>query len=227
MKQWGLAPKFKSSAAAHPSVSEYLISRIAHNTVIVKPDIAHIENDAVVFTDGSKVPADIIYLATGYNISLPFLDIPLIDEEKNSISLYKRIFAPKYPNLVFVGLIQPYGAFLSMIELQARLVGRVFKGAISLPSEEAMMEEITEFHEELRKTMNPSRRHTLEVDHSKYLDYLSTVLGVKPNIWRRPKLIIPLLFDVLHPAQFRLDGPGSWDGAEEYLLKLHKRLHHK
>ena len=69
---------------------------------------------------------DVIVLCTGYRIDLPFLDPALkqrfVDEEANTIRLYKNVFCPTIgPSLAFIGFLQPTsGGLLTMSEMQVR-----------------------------------------------------------------------------------------------------------
>ncbi len=77
--------------------------------------------------EDDPVIIDRIILATGYQPSWPFL-------EAQPNSLYKKVFHPENPTLAFVGFARPIiGSIPSLSELQARWVGNVWSGAITLP----------------------------------------------------------------------------------------------
>lgn len=103
----------------------------------MKPNITSIDSKGVHFTDGSYAEADAIILATGYNISFPFLDSSCgIQVQDNSVELFKYVFPlnvdPKHP-LGVIGLVQPLGAIMPLSEMQSRWFVRVACGKTTLP----------------------------------------------------------------------------------------------
>nr|XP_033817836.1 dimethylaniline monooxygenase [N-oxide-forming] 3-like isoform X3 [Geotrypetes seraphini] len=67
-----------------------------------------------------------------------------------------------------------------------------------------------------------SNRHTLQVDYVDYMDELAIQVGVKPNIrslfLTDTKLAKEVFFGPCTPYQFRLTGPGKWNGARQAIL---------
>jgi hypothetical protein len=47
-----------------------------------------------------------------------------------------------------------------------------------------------------------------------YMDEIGELIGVRPQLRRHPRLLWPLLAGPPIAAQYRLDGPGQWKGAE-------------
>lgn len=58
-----------------------------------------------------------------------------------------------------------------------------------------------------------------QVDFVPYADELATEVGCKPDLWRLllcdPALALKCFFGPCTPAQFRLMGPGAWEGAKK------------
>ena len=73
-----------------------------------------------------------------------------------------------------------------------------------------------------------SQRHTIQVDYIEYMDELACLIGVKPNVWSLlltdPKLALQVIFGPCTPYQYRLQGPGQWDGARKAILTQHDRV---
>ena len=92
----------------------------------MKPNIATLEPNGVIFTDGSKTEADAIVCCTGYHVDLPFLDADLnelvLEEGTNKMKLFKGVFSPEIgKSLGFIGFAQPAsGGLLTVSETQAR-----------------------------------------------------------------------------------------------------------
>lgn len=63
---------------------------------------------------------------------------------------------------------------------------------------------------------------TLQTDYITYMDELCSFIGAEPNIpWlflTDPQLALEVFFGPCSPYQFRLTGPGKWDGARSAIL---------
>lgn len=73
-----------------------------------------------------------------------------------------------------------------------------------------------------------SRRHTIQVDYIPYMDELACQLGVKPNLpllfLTDPPLALEVLLGPCTPYQYRLRGPGAWQGARAAILTQWQRV---
>ncbi|XP_014460665.1 flavin-containing monooxygenase 5 isoform X3 [Alligator mississippiensis] len=214
----------------HPTVNDDLPNRIISGRVLVKPNVREFTETAAIFEDGTKEDnIDAVVFATGYSFSFPFLE-SCVEVVNNQISLYKFVFPPhlEKPTLAFIGLVQPLGAIMPISELQCRWATRVFKGLNSLPSMSDMMADITQKKEEMVKRYVKSPRHTIQVDFVQYMDEIASLTGVKPNILSLfltdPKLAMEVFFGPCTPYQYRLSGPGKWDGARRAILTQKERI---
>jgi dimethylaniline monooxygenase (N-oxide forming) len=56
------------------------------------------------------------------------------------------------------------------------------------------------------------------------LDELAEMIGAKPDLWsifkKDPKLAYEVFFGSLTPAQYRLQGPNTWNDARKYILSF-------
>lgn len=154
---------------AHPTVSDYLLPRVADGAIVVKPEIERLLGDRVRFSDGSEVAADTIICCTGYNVTFPFFDPDLIAACENEASLFMHVFPPEIPNLSFVGLIQPSGALMPVAEQQAIWVAAQIRGSYRLPSPAHMWTQIERERARRARRYVHSRRHAMEVDGEVYL----------------------------------------------------------
>lgn len=59
------------------------------------------------------------------------------------------------------------------------------------------------------------------------MDEIASEIGVKPNIkellLKDPKLALRCLFGPCTPSQYRLQGPGKWEGAKDAIEKTMSR----
>ncbi|KAM3839145.1 flavin-containing monooxygenase 5-like isoform 1-T2 [Vipera latastei] len=226
---YGLRPKH-GVYSQHPTINDNLPNCILSGKIVIKSNVAAFTDTAALFEDGSKEEdIDCVVLATGYSFSFPFLG-DLVRVVENQISLYKFVFSPtlEKPTLAIVGLVQPLGAIMPIAEMQARWATRVFKGLAELPPASEMMSDISVKRFSMAKRYVKSQRHTIQVDYVDYMDELASLIGVKPNLWSRfvtdPKLALELFWGPCTPYQYRLQGPGKWEGARKAILTQHERI---
>ncbi|XP_039547907.1 si:dkey-239i20.2 isoform X2 [Pimephales promelas] len=229
-KLYGLQPVHRVFSQ-HPMVNDDLPNRILSGTVSVKPNVQEFRGSSVVFEDGTvEGDIDLVVFATGYTFSFPFLSSHVIPVSKNKVSLYKYVYSPalEHPTLAVIGLIQPLGAIMPISEMQARWATRVFKGLCKLPSPTAMMKDIKAKENEINQRYVAAQRHTIQVDYIPYMDELAKQVGVRPSILKLlltdPRLALNIIFGPCTPYQFRLHGPGRWEGARQAILTQWDRV---
>lgn len=154
--------------ASHPAISHEIYNRVGSGDVKIKPNIARFEGRVVHFTDGSSVEADAVIYCTGYNIRFPFFDEHFISAPENDIALWKRMVEPKYPNLYFVGLVQPLCAMMPIAEQQSKLIAAHLTGRYLAPSAEQMARERDAMHAAVKSHYVESARHTIQIDCGAY-----------------------------------------------------------
>uniref|UniRef100_A0A673MY53 Flavin-containing monooxygenase n=1 Tax=Sinocyclocheilus rhinocerous TaxID=307959 RepID=A0A673MY53_9TELE len=215
----------------HPMVNDDLPNRILSGTVSVKPNVQEFRGSSVVFEDGTvEDDIDLVVFATGYTFSFPFLSSHVIPVSKNKVSMYKYVYPPglERPTLAVIGLIQPLGAIMPISEMQARWATRVFKGRCKLPPMSAMMKDIKAKEEAMARRYVAAQRHTIQVDYIPYMDELAKQVGVHPSILKLlltdPRLALNVIFGPCTPYQFRLHGPGRWEGARQAILTQWDRV---
>lgn len=172
LERYGLRRPPHGMLQAHPTVSDTILTRLAHGAITPKPNLARFEGSEAVFEDGTRAHVDVVVYATGYKISFPFFDDDLLKAEDNRIALYQRMFHPDMSDLCFVGLIQPLGAIMPLAEEQGRLVAAHLTGSYALPSRAEMAASIRRDDEEVRARYIGSKRHTIQVDFEVYLHRL-------------------------------------------------------
>ncbi|XP_042730033.1 flavin-containing monooxygenase 5-like [Lagopus leucura] len=225
---YGLKPKHRV-LDQHPTINDDLPNRIISGRVLVKPNIKQFTETSAIFEDGTKEDIDAVVFATGYSFSFPFLE-GYVKVVENQVSLYKFMFPVdlEKPTLAFIGYIQPLGAIMPIAEMQSRWATRVFKGLNKLPPRHNMEADIKHKKEEMAKRYVTSRRHTIQVDYIPYMDELASQLGAKPNLLllflTDPKLAMEVLLGPCTPYQYRLRGPGAWQGAREAIMSQHQRI---
>ncbi|HVU74669.1 MAG TPA: FAD-dependent oxidoreductase [Mycobacteriales bacterium] len=168
-EDYGLPKPDHGIMQAHPTISDNILSRMAHGEIVAKPNISHLDGDSVVFTDGSRERADVVVYCTGYRITWPFLDTSIISAPDNKIELYERIWPVDVPDLAFVGLVQPLGAIMPIAERQGKLLAAWLSGGYALPSRSAMLASIADQKAAVAARYVGSKRHTIQVDYDIYM----------------------------------------------------------
>ncbi|XP_014638919.1 PREDICTED: dimethylaniline monooxygenase [N-oxide-forming] 2 [Ceratotherium simum simum] len=229
-ENYGLEPQNKY-LMKEPVVNDDLPSRILYGAIKVKSRVKELTETSAIFEDGTvEENIDIIVFATGYTFSFPFLEESFVKVEENMVSLYKCVFPPHLEKSTFacIGLIQPLGSIFPTVELQARWVTRVFKGLCTLPSERTMMEDIIKRNEKRIDLFGKSQSQILQTNYIEYLDELASEIGVKPHflsfLLKDPKLAVKLYFGPCNSYQYRLVGPGQWEGARHAILTQKQRI---
>ncbi|XP_053462628.1 flavin-containing monooxygenase 2 [Nycticebus coucang] len=229
-ENYGLEPQNKY-LMKEPVLNDDLPSRLLYGAIKVKSRVKELTETSAIFEDETvEEDIDVIVFATGYTFSFPFLEDSLVKVENNMVSLYKYIFPPhlKKSTLACIGLIQPLGSIFPTVELQARWVTRIFKGLCSLPSEDTMMADIIERTKKKIDLFGESLSQILQTNYVDYLDELALEIGAKPSfgflLLTDPKLAVKLYFGPCNSYQYRLVGPGKWEGAKDAIFTQKQRI---
>lgn len=152
----------------HATLSQELIPYCGHGWIRMKPNIARLDGGFVQFDDGSREAVDAIIYATGYKTSFPFLDPAVFQVADGKAELYRRIVAPQRPGLFLLGLVQPIGPTIPLVEIQAKWIAAALSGRMRLPNADEMRREILAHQAEVARRFVGSARYTLEVDFRTY-----------------------------------------------------------
>lgn len=164
--RYGMPDPQKPIFYTHPLVNSELLYQLRHGKVRLRPGIAQLEGDSVVFTDGQRVSYDLLIWATGYEIDFPFLEPAWAPVGEKLTRLYLHIFHLEEPTLLFVGLIQPNGCLWNLSELQGKLIAAYIAGRYPLSKKADL--EAHSYWERHRRRYADSLRHLLEVDWHEY-----------------------------------------------------------
>ncbi|MGW3632162.1 flavin-containing monooxygenase [Streptomyces sp. NPDC005122] len=173
LADYGLPAPAHRILAAHPTISDDLLSRLGHGDITVKPAPRQAGAGHVSFDDGSSEEIDTIIYCTGYDIAFPFLEDELIDLADNDPGLYHRVASPDRPGLYFIGLVQPLGAIMPLAEAQSQWVADLLQNRCALPGREEMLDEVRTYRARTARRYVASTRHTIQVDAQAYLKELA------------------------------------------------------
>ncbi|KAJ4943400.1 hypothetical protein JOQ06_005902 [Pogonophryne albipinna] len=215
-----------------PVINDDLPLKILSGSVIIKPNVKEICGSSVVFEDGSTVEnVDTIVFATGYNYDFPYLPSSSKYMSGHRLGLYKHVFPPnlEHPTLAVVGFIHAFGAIMTQAEMQARWVSRVFNGQVKLPSNQAMIKSVDKDTKDIEKNYIVSRLTPLHVDFVTYMDDLAGEIGVRPSLlwlfFTDYQMFKMVLWGPVTSYQYRLKGPGKWDGARRAISTTLNRVY--
>jgi dimethylaniline monooxygenase (N-oxide forming) len=169
MERYGLPKPDHRPLEAHPTVSDDLLSRVAHGEITPKPNIARLTERGVVFADGSEVEADVVVYCTGYKVTFPFFEPSVISAPDNDLPLFRRVFHPDRAGVFFIGLLQPLGAIMPLAAAQSEWVCDHLSGRYALPAPAAVRADVERERERMFKRYVASKRHTMQVDYDDYL----------------------------------------------------------
>ena len=120
------APESRTIAGGAATVNDLLLYWIHHGRIGIKPGIERIAGTTVHFADGTSKEYDNILWATGFHVSLPFLDDDQITWRSGVPVRYAGGILPEgAEKLYFVGLIAPRGPQIPIYGVQTKLVARM------------------------------------------------------------------------------------------------------
>ncbi|XP_048213336.1 dimethylaniline monooxygenase [N-oxide-forming] 4 isoform X2 [Perognathus longimembris pacificus] len=205
-------------------VNDELPACLLCGTVTMKTSVKDFTETSVIFEDGTvEANIDAVVFSTGYIFAVPFLEEPLKSLCTKQIFLYKQVFPSNLERatLAIIGHISLTGSILAGTELQARWATRVFKGLCKIPPPQKLMAEATKMEQLIKRGVmkDPSQSKS---DYISYMDEIATCIGSKPNIpflfLTDPRLSWEVFFGPCTPYQYRLMGPGKWNGARNAIL---------
>lgn len=163
-----------------------LLDALAAGTVTRHAALVGLDARGALFADGTRVDADAIILATGYEAAFPFLPGGIPERIDGALALYRLVFPPGIADLAFIGMTRVMGPVFPLAELQARWIGMVLTGRASLPAEQVMRAEAEQRIARARALHDDQMR----VDFLDYADDIAGRIGTKPSLWKHPRLLV-------------------------------------
>jgi cation diffusion facilitator CzcD-associated flavoprotein CzcO len=167
---------------SHPILNSQIHHHVGHGRLALRPDIERFEGRRVLFVDGSETEVDLIVYATGYRVTIPFIDRQYLNWQSEAPRLFMNVFHPERDDLFCIGLIQPDSGQFGLVDHQAKLVANYLTAMKQSPGRaEAFRRlkasEAPDLGSGVRYLESP--RHALEVEHYSYrrrLKKLATAL---------------------------------------------------
>lgn len=179
--------------AAHPTMSDEIPRLAAHGRIDVKPEIARFDGADVAFVDGTRVAADLIVYATGYEPAIPFLDKDLAWDGAGRSTLHLNTLHPTARGLFFAGLVQANGSIWRLAEAQGDLIADAIVAQALAPGEfDAFGRAIAAQPAQMPAgRFVQSARHRLETNYYDYLKVLRRARRRHFSIARKLNLAQP------------------------------------
>ncbi|MBS0603934.1 MAG: NAD(P)-binding domain-containing protein [Verrucomicrobia bacterium] len=199
------------------SISDGYLDMIQSGKIRVKTGtVSRIQDNELVFEDGSKVQADALVMCTGYRADIPYLDNEMKtligyapDDPLQPLLLHKAVFPKGMPGMAFVGLYR--GPFFGVMELQARLACMAFAEKIPLPTDDEIEQGILA-ERQIRETIPRP-----QFPHGNYVGFCeeyAKMIGALPDFEKlkleNPPLLKKLWDGPFTVASYRLTGFGSY-----------------
>lgn len=168
---------------SHPIINSQLMYYVAHGDIHPKPEVAALAGDSVLFTDGSREQLDMIVYATGYKVTVPFIDQKHLHWGKYAPDLYLHAFHPDYDNLFIAGMLQPDSGVWWLTDLQCQLIARFIRAQRNDPKRAARFHAMKGGQQPDLRGGNryiDSARHFHEIDHTAYARTVKRLLTMFP-----------------------------------------------
>jgi cation diffusion facilitator CzcD-associated flavoprotein CzcO len=163
----------------HPIVNSQIFYYLGHGDIIPKPEVQALRGDRVLFKDGSEEEIDVIIYATGFKITIPFLDKQHLNWQNGRPEFYLNVFHPQYDNLFLAGFIQPDSGQWGLVDYQTQLIAKFIRAQSDDPAR-------AEAFRRVKSGPRPhlggsiryinSMRHYLEVEHFSYRQRLKKLI---------------------------------------------------
>uniref|UniRef100_A0A8C5SW74 Flavin-containing monooxygenase n=1 Tax=Laticauda laticaudata TaxID=8630 RepID=A0A8C5SW74_LATLA len=193
--------------------------------VIQMPPLLKVGQKTVVFTDGSKMPADVLILCTGYKYSFPFLDLAQLGLQETDYGmgpLYQHLLPPQHPSLFLIGVCQQICPF-PHFHCQVLFALAVLSGRCSLPSVADMEAEVQKQLGLYLKNGGLARYFLkLKEQQWSYMDNLAHLAGFPPvppavqQIYEDTHASRLCNVSTYRSRNYRLLGPSAWELVQDW-----------
>lgn len=107
LERFGLETPDWPFGATQPIVSDLVLHHFTHGTLTHKPNIAQFTETGVVFDDGTEEEFDVVVLATGFDINIPWLSDDVVDKNDGHPKFLFGTLSEQYETLYAVGVVHP------------------------------------------------------------------------------------------------------------------------
>ncbi len=181
LTRYGLPKPDHRPYETHPIVNSQLLYSIGHGGVTPVGDVKEFDRDGAVLVSGERIELDLVIFATGYLPRFEFLRQDLLDADSHGRpKLLLQTFAPAYPTLSVIGLVQPDSGVFPISHWQSVVMARWLRLREADPARAAGFWRSLASSGDRRWSkahVKDSTRHWFEVNHTTYLRALEGALG--------------------------------------------------
>jgi hypothetical protein len=167
-----LRPTHRLLEERPPVLTDVLLSAVQSGMISLKPAVERLAGDHIDFADATREIVDAIIYATGYRVVFPFLPPDLMPVHGKRLPLYRHMVAPDLYGLYFIGLVDPFGGLLPIVEAQSAWLADVLDGHLALPARAEMLRAIRCSEPRSRRRSGADPLNSLLVDRHEYLRLL-------------------------------------------------------
>lgn len=131
LTRYGLPAPDHRVLESHPIMNTQVLHHMGHGDLVARADIAELRGDRVLFADGVEEPFDLIVWATGYEVSMPYLDREIFEWNGTRPDLYLHQFHRAMDDLSVAGLFEVDGGAYPILSLQGRLLASAVRAQFS------------------------------------------------------------------------------------------------
>lgn len=175
---------------AHPVINSDLLARIDSGAIVPRGDVRRFEGNSATFADNAEETFDVVICATGYVLSLPFIDERFLHPVDGAPRLFLHTLHPTRDDIAVCGLIQPDSGQWGLTDLQGQLIARMALARQRSPRALAFL------HRQRSRagdgiprprgiTYVASPRHRFEVEHHSYARRLERLVADTDRRLRR------------------------------------------
>jgi cation diffusion facilitator CzcD-associated flavoprotein CzcO len=176
--QFGLPKPDHKLFESHPIVNTQVLDYLAHGDLVARPDIERLEGDRVRFVGGREEPYDTIVFATGYTVTMPFLERDTFHWSGMRPDLFLTLFDPRRDNLFVLGLLETDGGGYPMIYRQAELIAQVIHDQRDNPRQAEAFRKLKQTKPDLTGGVKylKTARNDIYVQYAAYHAYMEKLL---------------------------------------------------
>lgn len=122
LTNFGLPVPDHAFGQTHPIMNSQVLHALAHGLLEHRPDIANVSGSTVTFADGRAEDYDVIVFATGYDVSVPWLDEGMLRYDNGHPEGVLGAFFEDQPGLYQAGALHFAGNTFSIFDQEAQFI---------------------------------------------------------------------------------------------------------
>lgn len=163
---------------SHPILNSQLLHYLGHGDIDIRPDIARLEDNRVVFTDGSTMEVDLILAATGYQVRAPYMDDALFELQGQRVMQYMNVFHRQRNDLFTLGFAEVAAGIYPLFDEMAHVLAHHLSDKMRRPTSASAFDVWKEqdgFDPRGALNMIASDRHANYVDLNAYRQHTAAL----------------------------------------------------